>query len=73
MLQQVRVGGCSCVGNGMVRGMVIYGGCASVPQDKIRLIGLPRIYLLSIPNILPSIGPYLQYGVDSGGCEGRSR
>lgn len=45
MLQQVRVGGCSCVGNGMVRGMVIYGVRASVPQDKIRLIGLPRKYL----------------------------
>ena len=43
MLQQVRVGGCSCVGNSMVRGMVIYDALRAVHRDKIRLIGLPRI------------------------------
>ncbi len=45
MLQQVRVGGCSCVGNSMVRGMVIYDALRAAHRDKIRLIGLPRIHI----------------------------
>ncbi|RKE94571.1 hypothetical protein C8N30_3699 [Sulfitobacter guttiformis] len=84
MLQQVRVGGCSCVGNGMVRGMVIYDVSLAVCRDKIRLTGLPRKHRGVLAAILETLhrnftkfrlseGGVWRYGVDSGAGRGRTR